>query len=303
MGYRYGTWREAETWQEEPVNKVVRAVARGVVVSLALVGLASVPGSSAAQAATAPQEGEHDVVVNPNPVDTTPHVLDGNTQAVVDLGSRVIVGGKFTQVKRYNQAATIRPQPTSSPTTRRPGRSTRPSCPQLNGQVTAMVKAADGNIYVSGQFKNVNGVTGGYLVKLNPVTGAQVTAFNATPNGMVYDLHLHGNTLFVGGTFTKIRNIVRTNFAMLDATTGKALGTTDVPFTTAVTGTTRVMRLDVTPDGTTLIVIGNFTQVGGQYRPNIAKLDLAGDHRDRQPLVHRRLPLRHLLEQLRHLHP
>ena len=49
-----------------------------------------------------------------------------------------------------------------------------------------------------------------------------------------------------------------------------------MPFTAAVTGTTRVMRLDVTPDGTSSIVIGNFTQVGGQYRPNIARLDISG---------------------------
>ena len=67
------------------MNKMVRAAARGLVVSLVLAGLASVPGTRA-QAATAPQEGEHDVVVNANPVDTTPHVQDGNTQAVVDLG-------------------------------------------------------------------------------------------------------------------------------------------------------------------------------------------------------------------------
>ena len=66
------------------MNKMVRAAARGLVVSLVLAGLASVPGTRA-QAATAPQEGEHDVVVNANPVDTTPHVQDGNTQAVVDL--------------------------------------------------------------------------------------------------------------------------------------------------------------------------------------------------------------------------
>ena len=36
------------------------------------------------------------------------------------------------------------------------------------------------------------------------------------------------------------------------------------------------MRLDVSPDGAHLVVIGNFTQVGGQYRPNIARLDVSG---------------------------
>src|SRR3954470_22502734 len=91
------------SWGGSSVNKIVRAVARGSVVAVVLLGLASVPAGHP-QAATAPQEGEHDVVVNPNPVDATPGVLDGNTQAVIDLGSRVIVGGKFTQVKKYSES-------------------------------------------------------------------------------------------------------------------------------------------------------------------------------------------------------
>ena len=77
------------------MNKIVRAAGRGLVVALLVTGLSSIPGAGA-DAATAPQEGEHDVVVNPNPVDTTAQVLDGNTQAVLDFGSRVIVGGNFS---------------------------------------------------------------------------------------------------------------------------------------------------------------------------------------------------------------
>ena len=143
--------------------------------SLVLAGLASVPGTRA-QAATAPQEGEHDVVVNANPVDTTPHVQDGNTQAVVDLGSRVIVGGKFTQVKRYNQAALFTRNNIFA-YDKATGAIDTTFVPELDGQVTAMLKAADGNIYVAGQFKNVNGRPAA-TSKLNPVTGQKVTALN-----------------------------------------------------------------------------------------------------------------------------
>jgi hypothetical protein len=256
------------------VNKVVRAVARGLVVAMVLLGLASVPGGHA-QAATAPQEGEHDVVVNPDPVDTTPAVLDGNTQAVIDLGSRVIVGGNFTQVKRYSDP-TVYSRVGIFAYDKATGNIDQTFAPQLDGQVSAMVKAADGNIYVAGQFKSVNGVAGGYLVKLDPVTGQKITAFNASPAGMVYDLELQGNTLYAAGTFTKMRNIVRTNFAALDATTGKATAL-DIPFTTPATGTLRVMRIDASPDGRSLVAIGNFTQVGGLYRPNIVRLDLTTD--------------------------
>jgi hypothetical protein len=253
------------------VDKVTRAVARGLVVALVVLGLASVP-SAGAQAATAPQEGEHDVVVNPDPVDTTAQVLDGNTQAVLDFGTRVIVGGKFTQVKRYSQN-TVLARNHLFAYDKATGAIDTTFVPQLDGQVTALVKATDGTIYVAGQFRNVNGTPAPYLVKLNPMTGALVTAFNTTPNGMVYDLELRGNVLYAAGTFTKIRNLVRTNFAAVDATTGKATAL-DLPFTAAVTGTTRVLRIDASPDGTSMVAIGNFTQVGGQYRPNIVKLDL-----------------------------
>jgi hypothetical protein len=232
--------------------------------------LAPQPGS----AATAPQEGEHDTLVNTDPIDNTPAVLDGNTQAVVDLGARVIVGGRFTQVKRWDQG-TVYSRTNIFAYDKATGAIDTTFVPQLDGQVTALLKAADGNIYVSGQFRNVNGVAGGFLVKLDPVTGAKVASFNAAPNGMVYDLHLKDGTLYAGGTFSKMRQVVRTNFAMLNATTGQSLGA-DLPFTAAATGTTRVMRLDVTPDGTTLVALGNFTNVGGQTRQNIAKLDVDG---------------------------
>ena len=66
---------------------------------------------------------------------------------------------------------------------------------------------------VAGQFRNVNGVAGGFLVKLDPVTGGKVTSFNAAPNGMVYDIHLTAARSTSAGTFTKMRSLVRTNFA------------------------------------------------------------------------------------------
>ena len=138
-----------------------------------------------------------------------------------------------------------------------------------------MLKAADGNIYVAGQFKNVNGVAGGYLVKLNPVTGEGVTAFNATPNGWSTTSTSTAACCSPSGTFTKIRNLVRTNFAMLNAI--------DRP---GGRGRRAVHRRGHRhhpghaprrqPDGAHLVVIGNFTQVGGQYRPNIARLDVSG---------------------------
>lgn len=215
----------------------------------------------------------HPVVVNANPVDTTPHVLDGETHTVLDLGTRVLVGGQFSQVKRWSKPEVFT-RPNLFAYTKATGVIDTTFAPQLNGRVTALVQAPDGKVFVAGQFKNVGGVLGtSYLIKIDPVTGAVVPAFAPGLTGMVYDLHLANGKLYVGGTFTKARNLVRTNFAVLDPTTGKAVGT-DVPFVGAAKGTTRVMRFDATPDGRKLVVIGNFTSVAGQTRQNAAVLDL-----------------------------
>ena len=206
-------------------------------------------------------------------MDNTPAVLDGNTQAVLDLGTKVIVGGRFTQVKRWNQSAVFTRNNIFA-YDKATGAIDTTFVPQLDGQVTALLKAADGKVYVSGQFRNVNGVAGGFLVKLDPVTGAGTPP--STP-------HRPGWSTTSTCTAARCSRSARSPgsatssapTAMLNATTGQAVGA-DVPFTTAVTGTTRVMRLDVTPDGSALVAIGNFTQVAGQYRPNIAKLDISG---------------------------
>lgn len=245
------------------------------IVATALAGAlalgASALGATPAGAAQAPVT--HPVVVNANPVDTTPHVLDGQTEAVLDLGSRVIVGGSFSQVKRWSKPEVFARSNVFA-YTKATGVIDTTFALSLNGKVTTLLPSPDGKVFVAGQFKNVGGVTGtSYLIKVDPVTGAVISTFAPGVNGMVYDLHLANGKLYVGGTFTKIRNMVRTNFAVVDTTTGKAVGA-DVPFTAAATGTTRVMRFDATPDGRKLVVIGNFTRVGTQVRQNAAILDL-----------------------------
>jgi hypothetical protein len=213
------------------------------------------------------------VVVNANPVDTTPHVLDGETHTVLDLGTRVLIGGQFSQVKRYSKPEVFT-RTNLFAYTKATGVIDPAFAPALNGKVTALLSAPDGMAYVAGQFKNVGGVVGtSYLIKINPATGAVVPAFAPAINGMVYDIHLANGKLYAGGSFTKSRNLVRTNFVVLDPATGKP-NTTDVAFASPALGTGRIMRFDATPDGRKLVAIGNFTKVGGQTHLNVAVLDL-----------------------------
>lgn len=232
--------------------------------------------AGALPAGAAPPPATHPVVVSADPLDTTPHVLDGQTEAVLDLGGRVLVGGSFSQVKRWSKPEVFGRTHLFA-YTKATGAIDTAFAPQPNGKVTALALAPDGKVFVAGQFKNLGGLaTTSYLAKVDPVTGAVDPTFNASLTGMVYDIQVANGRLYVAGTFTKVRNLVRTNFAVLDATTGKATPT-DVPFTAAARGTTRVLRFDVSPDGTKLVAIGNFTSVGGQLRQNAAVLDLTAD--------------------------
>jgi hypothetical protein len=239
--------------------------------ALSVVGILA-PGTPAAAGTPAVT---HSGLVNPNPIDHTPHVIDGRTEAVLDLGSRVIVGGTFTKVKRYNQPTQF-DRPYLFAYDKATGVIDTTFLPRPNGKVTALLRAPDGKVLVSGQFKSIGGRAIPYVAKLDPVTGAAVAGFAPTPSGMVYDMHLAGSNLYLGGTFSKVGTTNRTNFAAVDSTTGAVRTVGSAAFASAPRGISRVMRFDVSPDGKKLVAIGNFARVGGQVRENVAVLDLTG---------------------------
>jgi hypothetical protein len=254
-----------------------------VVAALSLVG-ALAPGSPVA---AAPPAVTHPGLVNPNPIDVTPHVLDVGpckdevkersncrTEAVLDLGTRVVVGGNFIQVKRYSQP-TVFDRPYLFAYDKATGTIDTTFRPRPNGKVTALLRASDGGVLVSGQFSSIGGRSIPYVAKIDPVTGAASSTFAPRPDGMVYDMHQAGGHLYLGGTFTKVGGTARTNFAAVDPATGAVRTVGSAAFGSAPNGTTsRVMRFDVSPDGKKLVAIGNFARVGGQIRENVAVLDL-----------------------------
>ena len=67
-----------------------RILLSALVVAVALVGLGAQPGA----AVSVPQN----VIVNANPVNTTPHVMDGKVEAILPIGGKVVAGGLFTRV-------------------------------------------------------------------------------------------------------------------------------------------------------------------------------------------------------------
>jgi hypothetical protein len=216
----------------------------------------------------------HSVVVSADPVGTTPNVLDGQVNAIVQVGGKMIAGGTFTQVRRGGGPILTRNNIFAfDPAT---GNIDTAFVPSLNGSVNALAAASDGqSVFVGGTFTTANGTTVNRPTRLNVANGQRVTAFPANATGQVRDLALRGGRLFVGGDFGTIKGQARARLAAVDETTGNVDPNLNLPFSgTHNGGGTNVYKFDVNPAGTRLIAIGNFTAVGGVARRQAALLDV-----------------------------
>jgi hypothetical protein len=218
----------------------------------------------------------HDRVVSADPVNWTPHVLDGSVRAIVQIGDRVIAGGTFTQVRAANDATVLarRNVFAFSATT---GAIDPGFAPDVDGMVEALVAAPDGrSVFLGGGFATVNGVRSKSLARLDVADGQAVPGFQRTvTNGKVRTLALRGGRLYAGGTFTQLNGQARTVLAALDPDTGAVDPGFDLAFAgPRGGGTLGVLKLDVTPDASRLVAVGNFSQVAGQARHQIVMVDL-----------------------------
>ncbi|GAA1582269.1 hypothetical protein GCM10009678_76270 [Actinomadura kijaniata] len=254
------------------------AVALGAV----LAGVVAIDPTSVTVTTVAARQADvlHDRVVSADPVDFTPHVQDGAVKSLVQIGDVVYVGGSFTQVKEPG---------TGKPVLTRNGifavrAATGEILPDFDpnaqgGEVSVVLPSADGrSLYLGGAFKTIGGVSRFVLGKVDAATGALDTAFKPAFDARIKDLRLAGGRLYVGGNFARAGGVGRPALATVDPRTGARDDFVDLGFAgTQNGGTTLVYKMDVTPDGSRLIAVGNFTSVGGRSRPQIAMVDLSGD--------------------------
>jgi hypothetical protein len=257
-----------------PFGRLAGQVATTVATLGALIAAAGLP----AQAVSV----QHTTMVLENPADWTPHAVNGTVYKLATIGNRAYYGGSFTQVRNSDSATIIYRSYLIAVdlTTRHIDTGFNPV---LNGTVRALLPAPDGqSIYVGGDFTTVNGTTTQRLARLNAATGVKWAGF-APPSlsSAVDDMKLLGQRLIIGGRFQTVGGVSRKGLTALNATTGAADGLLNnvplsVPRVTA-TGSTapvKVTGMDITPDGGKLVIIGNFNQVAGQNRQQIAVIDL-----------------------------
>ncbi len=222
-----------------------------------------------------------DRIVSANPSDFTPNVNQGKVNAMVQVGSRIIAVGKFTSVTAAASAggATFTRNGifAYNATT---GVIDTAFVPNVGtAEVSEVIDAGDGTVFIGGAFANVNGAAQTQRVaRINATTGAVVTTFKSpNPNKAINDMQLINNKLYIGGSFTKVGSPARTLLAALDPTTGADTGTVALTFAdTWNGGSIAVKHFDISDNGQTLVAVGNWRNVNGQSRPQIAKIDLTG---------------------------
>jgi len=225
----------------------------------------------------------HDRLLVSNPVNGTPRILDGGRQdgvkAFAQIGGTMYVGGSFTQVSESDGPTITRNHIFAFDVAS--GAISGSFVPQLNGKVESIQPAPDGlSVFVGGYFTTVNGQSAKRIAKISTSNGQLVAGWNANVNtgSRVMDMSIDGNRLFIGGQFTKVNNQTRTNLAALDTTTGALDPSVNYTFAGTHSGSQRrIQRMDISPDGNTIVAIGNFATVDGLDRHQIVKLNVGSN--------------------------
>ncbi|MFG2106542.1 hypothetical protein [Micromonospora chersina] len=253
-----------------------RRAATAVVAALAAAGGALPPSPALAVNAT------HATVVGANPVDWTPHALDGTVYRILQIGNRVYLAGSFTKVRDAGQTAQLA-MPRLVAIDATTGRIDTTFRPVVNGTVKALAASPDGrSLYIGGAFTTVNGVAAPRVARIDAATGARVAGFApATLNNQVNDMRLVGNRLILGGAFQTVGGVTRRALAALNATTGAADASVNLRVegprktTSGATAPVKIEALDVSADGRRLVFVGNFSSVAGVARHQLAVANLS----------------------------
>ena len=230
---------------------------------------------------TASHGEAHDSVVDAVPANGTPSVLNGSVRAVEKVGDTVILGGNFTRARSPGGAEVTRNYLLSFDADN--GQIRTSFVPALNGSVEDIAPGPDpGTVYVAGRFSSVNGSSTSKVVLLDLTDGSRVSSFDAPAlNGRVESIERSGNRLFVGGAFRHAGGDFYGGLVAVNASTGARLPYLHLPVTdrhndsgSGAQGAVGVRGLDVTPDGSRMVIIGNFKHVDDQDRDQAAVIDL-----------------------------
>ncbi|GHJ45504.1 hypothetical protein Cs7R123_28460 [Catellatospora sp. TT07R-123] len=243
---------------------------RRVIPLAALAVLAALAAVAPPQAVAAVRAAD---TVSEDPADWTPHVLDGEVQAIALVGGTVVVGGEFTMVADSAGEQAYDRQNLFAFDLRTGA--VLDFAPQLDGAVMSLAPGPDGSVFVGGEFQVVDGAYRRGLVRLDLATGEPVAGFTAEINwGDVRGLVPSGRWLYLAGSFSAIGGVERVGLARVDALTGAVDPRFDARLSAPEIGRVKVEDIAITPSGDRLLAVGAFTRVGSTRRTQAAMFDL-----------------------------
>ena len=185
-------------------------------------------------------------------------------------GTRVYAGGKFTRVRPPGAAVgtneTTRTYLAAFNTSN--GTLATGFNVTLNGVVEDISASPDGTrIYIVGRFTTVNGQPRQRIAAVNATTGSLIPDFIANANSRTRSVDASNSTVYVSGDFSAINGVGRTRMASLSASTGAVNPDFDP------TLNARGNSILIAPDGSRVLVGGNFDTVNGVFTGGMASLD------------------------------
>ncbi|KQT02337.1 alkaline phosphatase [Cellulomonas sp. Leaf395] len=146
---------------------------------------------------------------------------------------------------------------------------------QIDGVAWAQLVVGT-TVYVAGDFATARpaGAAAGVdttaranLLAYDVTTGELISTWAPVLDGPAYSIAASpdGTRVYVGGDFTRVNNVARNRFAVLNATTGALV--------TAFTGGANAAVRSIVATATTVYIAGNFNTVAGQSRPRVAAFD------------------------------
>lgn len=132
----------------------------------------------------------------------------------------------------------------------------------------AAIQLRDDTAYVGGNFDTIGGRLRPRLAAVSLST-ALADAWEPNPSGPITALALADSTLYVGGNFTRIGGFARNQVCAFDLSKGSV-----TEWNPGADGPTPFV-LALAPEPSTILIGGQFTSCGGEFRNQVANVDRA----------------------------
>ena len=261
-----------------------RRVWSALAVTAAVIGLGAI-ASSSAQATVKPAQlaAAQSQVVGAVPSTTTPSIDGGVVYSIAQSGTWIVAGGSFTSATAPGSTTAVI---NSGIVAFDQGNGALDTAfkPTLNGMVNTIIAGPLPNtVFVGGSFTIVNGVKSQGVTLLSLSSGKVISGWT-TPvlNGMVDSMRMSAGRLYLAGTFTTVNGVAHGGIATVNAGTGvldpylsiQLTGHHNYTGKTTAFGPVGGRAMDISPNGTRAIVLGDFKDANGALHDQIVMLDL-----------------------------